>query len=119
MDPKAQDNLDHWTHLQTIYPNGVCPLKCQCMGAAWYVVYDSLGSPMELFHDDIQMWVPGGTALPPAIPYKDSMMEIAASAYWHHQEETVNSVSAKRNHKRIYNLYLPLPPCIHNNNKEH
>ncbi len=79
---------------------------------------ESLKSPMELFHDDIQMWVPGGTTLPPAIPSKARMMEIAAHAYWHHQEETVNSDSAKCNHERIYNVYLPLPPCIHNNMME-
>jgi hypothetical protein len=51
IDPNAQDNLAHWTHLQTVYPSCVCHCNCHCMGkACWYAICGSLlESPMELY----------------------------------------------------------------------
>jgi hypothetical protein len=114
MDPNAHGNLLQWTQLQTLFPNGVCPRNCQCMGDAWYAMCESLESPMEVYHEKLDKWVAGGISLSPAVPSKTTMMGIAADAYWRHLEEAI----PKDNQERIYNICLPLPPCIHNNMSE-
>ena len=114
MDPIAQDNLYHWSQLHDLYPNGVCPLKCQCMGDAWYAMCDNLEAHTERFYQDIEDWNAVGSISPPPVPTKTHLMNVAGRSYWSYREETDNSDQDKLLSERIFQPDLPLPPCVHN-----
>jgi len=110
MDPNAQENVDHWSQLHDLYPNGVCPLKCLCMGDGWDAMCESLEVHMERFHE----WSAAGSTSPPPVPTKSFMMNVAGRSYWRYREESDNSDKDNHNSERIFKQDLPLPPCIHN-----
>jgi hypothetical protein len=118
MDPNAEENLDHWSQLHDLYPNGVCPLKCNCMGDGWYAMCDNLEALMERFHQDIDDWNAVGSTSPPPVPTKTHMMNVAGRSYWCYREDKDNAVDHHAKRERIFQPDLPLPPCVHNQMSE-
>jgi len=118
MDPNAEQNLDHWSQLHDLYPNGVCPLKCECMGDGWYAMCDNLESHMECFHQDIDDWSAVGSTSPPPVPTKVHMMNVAGMSYWSFREEQAKSEPDIHQRGRIFQQDLLLPLCVHNQMSE-
>jgi hypothetical protein len=118
MDPKAKEHLEHWKELHQLYPNGVCPVQCQCMGDGWYAMCDGLEARMERFHDDIEEWSVIDNTPPPIVPTKTLMMNVAGRSYWNYREETDNSDKNNHRTERIFRQDLHLPPCVHNQMSE-
>ena len=116
MDPNAQENFDHWTHLHTIYPNGICPSKCQCMADGWDIMCENLEADVERFHEEINEWTVVENITLPLLPSKTHMMNVAARSYWYYREERENC--DQNIHGCIFRQDLPLPPCIHNKMSE-
>ena len=118
MDPNAQDNLDRWTYLHTIYPNGVCPSNCQCMGDSWNIMCENLETDIERFHEQINEWTAVESSTRPLVPTKIYMMNVAARSYWNYREERENSAVDVQVNRNVFRTDLPLPPCVHNRMSE-
>jgi hypothetical protein len=112
MDPNAQQNLDHWTHLHTIYPNDICPSNCHCMANGWDIMCENLEFEIEQFHEKINEWNAIESTILPLLPSKTHMMNVAARSYWNYREERENSNTSI--HGYIFRNDHPLPPCVHN-----